>query len=137
MSRLPALPAPALPAPAVLAPSLPAAPALPPSSVPAPPVPAASWGLEVLEAVRATPAPWYAVAYPASGGGWHVSLFQEPGVVHDFFTVAGLDAADRGLQDRGYLSLASAMGRDWDRLTRRRDEQGRGTPVFLDPGEDA
>ncbi|MFJ6805690.1 hypothetical protein ACIQRK_06535 [Streptomyces anulatus] len=132
MSRLPALPA-----PAVLAPSLPAAPALPPASVPALPVPAGSWGLEVLEAVRATPAPWYAVAYPASGGGWHVSLLQEPGVVRDFFTVAGLEAADRGLQDRGYLSLASAMGRDWDRLTRRRDEQGRGTPVFLDPGEDA
>ncbi|KND23294.1 hypothetical protein IQ60_38200 [Streptomyces europaeiscabiei] len=91
----------------------------------------------MLEAVRATPAPWYAVAYPDCGGGWHVSLLQEGGVVRDFFTVAGLEAADRGLQERGYLSLASAMGHDWDRLTRRRDGEGRGTPVFLDPGEDA
>ncbi|MCD9904658.1 hypothetical protein LUR56_40310 [Streptomyces sp. MT29] len=87
--------------------------------------------------MRATPAPWYAVAYPATGGGWHISLLKEQGIVCDSFTAAGLDAADRGLKERGYLSLASAMGRDWDRLTRRRDEQGRGTPVLLDPGGDA
>ncbi|MFJ3532489.1 hypothetical protein [Streptomyces sp. NPDC090132] len=107
MSRIPALLAPAAPEPPLPATPVPA---LPPASVPALPVPAGSWGPEVLEAVRATPAPWYAVAYPASGGGWHVSLLQEPGVVRDFFTAVGLDAADRGLQDRGYLSLASAMG---------------------------
>ncbi|MEU2409126.1 hypothetical protein ABZ609_33155 [Streptomyces rubiginosohelvolus] len=91
----------------------------------------------MLEAVRATPAPWYAVAYPASGGGWHISVLQERALVHDFFTATCLEAADHKLQERGYLSLASAMGRDWDRLTRARDEQGRGTPVFLDPGADA
>ncbi|MBT2897988.1 hypothetical protein [Streptomyces sp. McG3] len=90
----------------------------------------------MLEALRATPAPWYAVAYPATGGGWHISLLQERGLIRDSFTAVGLDAADRGLEKRGYLSLASAMGRDWDRLTRRRDEQGRGTLVFLNPGED-
>ncbi|QKW48061.1 hypothetical protein HUT09_34315 (plasmid) [Streptomyces microflavus] len=91
----------------------------------------------MLEAVRAIPAPWYAVAHPVSGGGWQISLLQAGGIVRDSFTAVGLDAADRRLQERGYLSLASAMGRDWDRLTRRRDEQGYGTPVFLDPGEDA
>ncbi|MFH8670308.1 hypothetical protein ACH4VQ_19060 [Streptomyces anulatus] len=115
------------------------------SRLPAPPVPSEAaapepgvvWGPEVLEAVRVTPALWYAVAYPATGGGWYISLLQAGGIVRDCFTAVGLDAADRSLQERGYLSLASAMGRDWDRLTRRRDEQGRGTPVFLDPGEGA
>lgn len=121
MSRLPALPA-----PVVLDPCTAAA-----------PEPAAPWGLEVLEAVRATPAPWYAVAYPATTGGWYISLLKDSGIVRDSFAAASLDAADRGLQDRGYLSLASAMGRDWERLTTRRDEQGHGTPVFLDPGENA
>ncbi|WP_371627742.1 hypothetical protein OG245_37145 [Streptomyces sp. NBC_01116] len=77
------------------------------------------------------------MACPAFGGGWHISLLQAGGVVRDCFTTVGLDAADRGLQERGYLSLASAMGRDWDRLTRRRGDQRCGTPVFLDPGEDA
>ncbi|MFJ3439202.1 hypothetical protein ACIPMU_37470 [Streptomyces cyaneofuscatus] len=86
--------------------------------------------------MRATPAPWFAVAYPATGGGWHISLLKEQAIVRDSFTAAGLDAADHELQERGYLSLASAMGRDWDRLTQRRDEQRRGTPVFLDPGQD-
>jgi hypothetical protein len=66
----------------------------------------------VLKALRATPAPWYVVAYPAAGGGWHISLLQARGIVRDSFTATDLDAADRGLQDRGYLSLASAMGRD-------------------------
>ncbi|MEV5857964.1 hypothetical protein [Streptomyces anulatus] len=108
MSRLPVMPPPTAPTPAVPDPPLPAA----PSPVPDPcetaaPEPAVVWGPEVLEAVRATPALWYAVAYPASGGGWHISLLQEEGVVRDFFTAAGLDAADRGLQERGYLSLAS------------------------------
>ncbi|WP_334663946.1 hypothetical protein [Streptomyces cyaneofuscatus] len=126
MSRLPAPPAPAVPD----------------SPAPAPCGAAASepgvpWGLEVLKALGATPAPWYVVAYPATGGGWHISLLQEGGIVRDSFTATDLEAADRGLQDRGYLSLASAMGRDWDRLTPRKDDQGRGTPVFLDPEEDA
>ncbi|MFF2721428.1 hypothetical protein [Streptomyces sp. NPDC058011] len=77
------------------------------------------------------------MAYPATGGGWHISLLQARGIVRDSFTATDLDAGDHALQDRGYLSLASAMGCDWDRLTSRRNEQGRGTPVFLDPGEDA
>ncbi|SCE61583.1 hypothetical protein, partial [Streptomyces sp. OspMP-M43] len=99
--------------------------------------PGVAFAPEVLKALRATPAPWYVVAYPATGGGWHISLLQAGGVVRDSFMVTDLDAADHALQDRGYLSLASAMGRDWDRLTPRRNEHGRGTPVFLDPGEDA
>lgn len=126
MSRLPAPPAPAVPdSPA------------PAQCETAASEPGVAWGPEVLKALRATPAPWYVVAYPATGGGWDISLLQARGIVRDSSTATDLDAADRGLQDRGYLFLASAMGREWDRLTPRKDEQGRGTPVFLDPGEDA
>lgn len=128
MSRL--LPAPAGPSPAAPAPTLPA------PVVPVMPAPVASWEPEVLAEVWATPAPHYAVAYPAVGGGWHISLLEEGGAVREVFTAAGLDAADHELQERGYLSLASAMCRDWAPLTPRRNEQGRGTPVFQDPGED-
>ncbi|CAM5245625.1 putative protein OS=Streptomyces microflavus OX=1919 GN=Smic_78180 PE=4 SV=1 [Streptomyces microflavus] len=35
----------------------------------------------------------------------------------------------------GYLSLASAMRRDWEKLFPVKARQERGTPVFRDPGE--
>ncbi|MEU4180929.1 hypothetical protein [Streptomyces sp. NPDC026589] len=133
MSRLPSPPDPL----ALATAPVPAVPAVPAPCAAAVREPAVVWRPEVLEAVRATPAPWYAVAYPATHGGWHISLLQAGGIVRDSFTAGGLDTADHELQCRGYLSLASAMCRDWDRLTRRRDEQGCGTPVFLDPGADA
>ncbi|MFE2118376.1 hypothetical protein ACFXAY_33955 [Streptomyces microflavus] len=124
MSRLPSPPAPAVPD----------SPALCGAAASGPGV---AWGPEVLKALGATPAPWYVVAYPATDSGWHISLLQAGGIVRDSFTATDLEAADRGLQNRGYLSLASAMDRAWDRLTPRKDDHGRGTPVFLDPGEDA
>lgn len=106
------------------------------SRLPDPSPPAAPWEPEVLEAVRATPAPLYAVAYPASGGGWRVSLLQgDEGAVRDSFTASDLDAADAELQRNGYLSLASAMRRDWEKLSTRKDRKVRGTPVFRDPRE--
>ncbi|MFD5342700.1 hypothetical protein ACFWJY_02750 [Streptomyces anulatus] len=55
--------------------------------------------------------------------------------VRDSFAAADLEEADRELQQRGYLSMASAMGRDWVRLTPKRDGNRHGTPVFRDPGE--
>ncbi|MDI7790798.1 MULTISPECIES: hypothetical protein [Streptomyces] len=101
------------------------------------PSPETSWRPEVLDAVRATPAPLYAVAYPAAPEqGWHISLLQGEGELRGTFAVADLEAADRELRRRGYLSLSSAMRRDWDRLTERRTEEGRGTPVFDDPEAD-
>ncbi|MFF0505169.1 hypothetical protein ACFYUH_16430 [Streptomyces fimicarius] len=101
-----------------------------------PPDPVVEWGPEVLEAVRATPAPLYAVAYPADvGESWRISLLQDGGEACDAFDAADLGDADRGLRQRGYLSLAAAMCRDWERLTPSRTERGRGTPVFDDPGE--
>ncbi|MFI2471420.1 hypothetical protein ACH475_34465 [Streptomyces globisporus] len=93
------------------------------------------WEPEVLEALRATPAPLFAVAYPLPGGGWQVSLLQGEGEVRDSFAATDLDAADHALQERGYLSIASAMGRDWDKLSPKRARKERGTPVFRDPGE--
>ncbi|RAS23963.1 hypothetical protein BCL80_11561 [Streptomyces avidinii] len=106
------------------------------SRLPDPPVPAVTWGPEVLEAVRATPAPLYAVALPGTAGhGWNISLQDGEGEVRESFTAADLEEADRDLQQRGYLSMASAMGRDWERLTPNRGESRHGTPVFRDPGE--
>lgn len=99
------------------------------------PTPPASWEPEVLEALRATSAPLFAVAYPLPGGGWHVSLLQGEGEVRVSFTATDLDAADHALQERGWLSMASAMGRDWEKLSPQKARQERGTPVFRDPGE--
>ncbi|MFE8979062.1 hypothetical protein ACFYM7_37475 [Streptomyces cyaneofuscatus] len=89
----------------------------------------------MLEAVRSTPAPLYAVAYPLPGGGWQVSLLEGEGAVRDAFTATDLEAADLELQECGYLSLASAMRRDWEKLSPVKARQERGTPVFWDPGE--
>ncbi|GGY00058.1 hypothetical protein ACTFBT_38635 [Streptomyces microflavus] len=89
----------------------------------------------MLEAVRATPAPLYAVAYPASGGGWRVSLLEGEDDIRDSFTATDLEAADHALQERGYLSIASAMERDWEKLSPKKSRKERGTPVFRDPGE--
>ncbi|MGA6172514.1 hypothetical protein ACPEIF_19975 [Streptomyces sp. NPDC012600] len=106
------------------------------SRLPDPPAPAVTWEPEVLDAARATPAPLYAVALPdTAGGGWHVSLLKSDGHVRDAFTATDLEEADRELQQRGYLSMAAAMGRDWERLTPDRRESRHGTPVFRDPGE--
>lgn len=99
------------------------------------PVRLAPWEPEVLEALRETPAPLFAVAYPLPGGGWQVSLLEGEGEVRDSFAATDLDAADHALQDRGYLSIASAMGRDWEKLSPKRARNERGTPVFRDPGE--
>ncbi|SCK63086.1 MULTISPECIES: hypothetical protein [unclassified Streptomyces] len=106
------------------------------SRLPDQPAPSAPWGPEVLEAVRATPAPLYAVALPDTAGhGWNISLLDGGGEVRDAFTATDLEEADRGLQQRGYLSMAAAMGRGWERLTPNRHESRHGTPVFRDPGE--
>ncbi|MEU0163685.1 hypothetical protein ABZ154_34150 [Streptomyces sp. NPDC006261] len=104
-------------------------------SLPDPSVPAEPWEPEVLEAVRATPAPLYAVAHPLPGGGWQVSLLESEGEIRESFTATDLDAADLALQERGYLSLASAMRRDWEKLSPKKNRHERGTPVFRDPGE--
>ncbi|MFF0509111.1 hypothetical protein ACFYUH_36775 [Streptomyces fimicarius] len=100
-----------------------------------PPAPDAVWSPEVLHAARATPAPLFAVAYPAAAGnGWRVHLLQSKDTtVRDEFTAVDLETADHELQQRGFLSMACAMGRDWERLTQQRSEKGRGTPVFRDP----
>ncbi|WP_241546477.1 hypothetical protein [Streptomyces sp. ScaeMP-e48] len=107
------------------------------SSLPDPPAPTrlTPWEPEVLEAVRATPAPLYAVAYPLPDGGWQVSLLEGEGGLRDAFAATDLEAADVALQERGYLSLASAMRRDWEKLFPVKARQERGTPVFRDPGE--
>ncbi|MEU3208297.1 hypothetical protein ABZ702_31370 [Streptomyces cyaneofuscatus] len=105
------------------------------SRLPDPSPPAAPWEPEVLEALRATPAPLYAVAYPLPGGGWQVSLLEGEGDVRDAFAAIDLDAADHALRERGYLSIASAMARDWEKLSSRKARKERGTPVFRDPGE--
>ncbi|MEU3204106.1 hypothetical protein ABZ702_09475 [Streptomyces cyaneofuscatus] len=106
------------------------------SRLPDAPVPAVTWGPEVLDAVRATPAPLYAVALPDTAGhGWNISLLDGDGEVRESFTATDLEEADSGLQQRGYLSMAAAMGRDWERLTPNRGESRHGTPVFRDPGE--
>ncbi|MCI4040201.1 hypothetical protein [Streptomyces sp. TRM75563] len=89
----------------------------------------------MLEALRATPAPLYAVAYPLPDDRWQVSLLHGEGDVPDSFTATDLDTADHALQQRGYLSLASAMGRDWEKMSPRKDRKERGTPVFRDPEE--
>ncbi len=105
------------------------------SRLPDQPAPAAPWRPEVLEAVRATPAPLYAVALPdTTGDGWNISLLEGDGDVRNAFTATDLERADRELQQRGYLTMASAMGRDWERLTPKRDGNQHGTPVFRDPG---
>ncbi|OXY90598.1 hypothetical protein BEH93_37035 [Streptomyces sp. 2R] len=72
-----------------------------------------------------------------AGHGWNISLLDGDGdgEVRESFTATDLEEADRGLQQRGYLSMASAMGRDWERLTPNRGESRHGTPVFRDPGE--
>ncbi|MEU0765036.1 hypothetical protein ABZ351_35865 [Streptomyces microflavus] len=93
------------------------------------------WESEVLEAVRATPAPLFAVGDPLPDGSWQVSLLESEGDLRDAFTVTDLQAADAALQERGYLSLASAMRRDWEKLSPGKARQERGTPVFRDPGE--
>lgn len=106
------------------------------SRLPDPPAPAVTWEPEVLAAVRATPAPLYAVALPGTAGhGWNISLLDGGGGVREAFTATDLEEADRELQQRGYVSMAAAMGRDWERLTARRGESRHGTPVFRDPGE--
>ncbi|MFF2226901.1 hypothetical protein ACFVV7_26705 [Streptomyces globisporus] len=90
----------------------------------------------MLEAVSATPAPLYALALPAADhASWEVSLLQKTGSVRDSFHALDLEEADRQLCQRGYLSMASAMGRDWERLSAERGESRRGTPVFRDPDE--
>ncbi|MFI7236949.1 hypothetical protein [Streptomyces cyaneofuscatus] len=97
---------------------------------------AVTWGPEVLDPARATPAPLYAVALPDTAGhGWNISLLDGEGEVRESFTATDLEEADSGLQQRGYLSMAAAMGRDWERLTPARGESRHGTPVFRDPGE--
>lgn len=107
------------------------------SRLPDPPVPVAPWSPEVLRAVRSTPAPLFAVAYPATAGsGWWVSLLQGDDTVRDEFPAPDLEAADHELHRRGFLSMACAMGREWERLTAKRRERGRGTPVFRDPERD-
>ncbi|MEU0309113.1 hypothetical protein [Streptomyces cyaneofuscatus] len=106
------------------------------SRLPEPPAPAVTWEPEVLDAARATPAPLYALALPDTAGhGWNISLLDGGGEVRESFTATDLEEADRGLQQRGYLSMAAAMGRDWERLTPNRRESRHGTPVFRDPGE--
>ncbi|GGP77632.1 hypothetical protein [Streptomyces sindenensis] len=106
------------------------------SRLPDPPAPAVTWEPEVLDAARATPAPLYALALPDTAGhGWKISLLDGSGEVRDAFTATDLEEADRGLQQRGYLSMAAAMGRDWERLTPNRHDSRHGTPVFRDPGE--
>ncbi|MFG3410297.1 hypothetical protein [Streptomyces sp. NPDC048142] len=105
------------------------------SRLPDPSAPDATWSPEVLHTVRATPAPLFAVAYPTTAGsGWWVRLLQSKDTtVHDEFAAADLETADHELQQRGFLSMARAMSRDWERLTTQRNEKGRGTPVFQDP----
>ncbi|MFF0509199.1 hypothetical protein ACFYUH_37225 [Streptomyces fimicarius] len=105
------------------------------SRLPDPPVRLTPWEPEVLEALRATPAPLFGVAYPLPGGGWQISLLEGEGEICDSFAATDLDAADHALQRRGYLSLASAMGREWEKLSPRKDRKECGTPVFSDPGE--
>jgi hypothetical protein len=93
------------------------------------PDPSVPLDTEVLEAVRASSAPFYAVMYPSSRGGCHVSLLQgEDADIYESFDAADLDAADRELLRRGYASLASVLGQGWDPLP----GTGRGTPVFRD-----
>ncbi|MET9977660.1 hypothetical protein ACFYOI_14760 [Streptomyces microflavus] len=75
------------------------------------------------------------MAYSLPGGGWQVSLLEGEGEERDSFAATDLDAADHALRERGYLSIASAMGRDWEKLSRKRARNERGTPVFRDPGE--
>nr|WP_260611318.1 hypothetical protein [Streptomyces sp. WAC04770] len=79
------------------------------------------------------------MAYPITteeADGWKVSLLQSEGTVHDEFAAVNLERADSELHRRGLLSMARAMGRDWEPLTTRRNETGRGTPVFQDPDRD-
>ncbi|MFD7973233.1 hypothetical protein [Streptomyces clavifer] len=55
-------------------------------------MPAVSWGPEVLEAVRATPAPLYAAALPDTAGhGWNISLLDGEGEVRESFTATDLE----------------------------------------------
>lgn len=83
-----------------------------------------------------TCAPLYALALPADDHlSWEVSLIPKTGSVRDAFHASDLEEADRKLQLRGYLSMASAMGRDWELLTAERGESRRGTPVFRNPEE--
>ncbi|MFJ8775410.1 hypothetical protein [Streptomyces microflavus] len=93
------------------------------------------WEPEVLEALRAIPAPLYAVAYPLLGGGWQVGLLESEGEIRDSFAATDLDAADHALQGHGYLSIASVMGRGWEMLSLKNARKERGAPAFRNPGE--
>ncbi|OXZ03007.1 hypothetical protein BEH93_28230 [Streptomyces sp. 2R] len=68
------------------------------------------------------------------GCGWQVSLSQGEDEICDSFTATDLDAADHALREPGYLSITSAMGGDWEKLSPEARNE-RGTPVFRDPGE--
>ncbi|MCD9904738.1 hypothetical protein LUR56_40755 [Streptomyces sp. MT29] len=106
------------------------------SRTPHPSTPSTPWEPEVLEAVRATPAPFYAVACPTPEGGWRVSLLEgDECAVRDSFAASDLRAADLELQRNGYLSLASAMRLDWEKISPKKSKKARGTPVFRDPEE--
>ncbi|MFW3477164.1 hypothetical protein ACN24M_39545 [Streptomyces microflavus] len=88
-----------------------------------------------MAADRRADTPRAGVGDPLPDGSWQVSLLESEGDLRDAFTVTDLQAAGAALQERGYLSLASAMRRDWEKLSLGKARQERGTPVFRDPGE--
>ncbi|MFI7237633.1 hypothetical protein [Streptomyces cyaneofuscatus] len=75
------------------------------------------------------------MAAPSKWGTCASSRVEGEGDLRDAFTATDLEAADLASQERGYLSLASAMRRDWEKLSLVKARQERGTPVFRDPGE--